>query len=106
MPSEVRKVADLANLATLLGIDFGSAKSALTVAPLSILKRSEARSTTKGLLCIIDTSSTSSSSGTMENTQPNTTQNKKKTKEREPSGLIQHDTTNIVTPKKQKIEKQ
>eukprot|EP00026_Physarum_polycephalum_P012802 Phypoly_transcript_13135.p1 GENE.Phypoly_transcript_13135~~Phypoly_transcript_13135.p1 ORF type:complete len:346 (+),score=90.63 Phypoly_transcript_13135:43-1080(+) len=47
---EVRGVNDLANLATLIGIDFGLAKHALSSAPASILLRSAARKSAKGVL--------------------------------------------------------
>jgi hypothetical protein len=51
---EVRGAYDLANLTTLLGIDFGIAKAALSVAPFSILQRCVARRSAKGVLRVTD----------------------------------------------------
>jgi len=53
-PEEVRGPYDLANLATLFGTDFGTAKGALTHAPVSILKRVEARRAAKAVLRVRD----------------------------------------------------
>ena len=54
MGMEVRGGNDLANLATLLGFDFGVAKAALSSSPLSILLRSAARKAAKGVLRVTD----------------------------------------------------
>lgn len=53
-PADLRAPNDIANVCALVGLDFATAKAALSATPYTVIKRGESRKASRGVLRVID----------------------------------------------------